>query len=90
MPTQKTGTFDSTRDAVTKRCGQASSGRRWALDLLNCLHEAQQTPLRPLSIGKNGGAGYYHIRSSLHRQWGCQEVDSAIDLQLTVRVALLQ
>ncbi len=58
--------------------------------LLNRPHEAQQTRFRPLLVGENGGSAHQHTGSSLHRQLGGLDVDAATNLQLTVRVALLQ
>jgi hypothetical protein len=76
--------------AVAKRCGRASSGRRRVVVSPNRLHEAQQARFRPLAVGENGGASHQHIGASVHRQRGRLEVDAAIDLELTMSVALLQ
>jgi hypothetical protein len=64
--------------------------REGMADILNRLQEAQQAGLWPILVGKNGRSGHQHIGPGMHRQRGHLDVNIAINLQLTVRVALLQ
>lgn len=63
-------------------------GKTW--DLLNGVDEAQQARSRTIFIGEDGGPGDQNIGPRARGEWCGLDVNTAIRLQLTLDIALLQ